>query len=478
MNETALATRRTNRPYETLRIGDTASTTKVLSARDLLVFAHASGNFNPIHLPADYGAPADSAGPVGPAMWAGAMISAVLGNILPGPGTLYLSQDLRFGERVKVGDTVTITVEVREKRPERVVVLDTRVERGDGAMVVTGTAEVVAPEREISFDAAAVPALLVESHQHIDRMIAACADLAPLPTAVVMPDDAPSLGGAVLAAEAGLIEPVLIGDPDAIAKLAVAEGFDIAGYELVAAADDLAASREAVSRARDGRAQAIMKGHLHTDTLLHAVVARDTGIRGNRRLSHAFVMDVPSLEHVLLITDAAINIAPTLEEKVDIVQNAIDLARALGIGQPKVGILSAVEIVNSKIPSTLDAAVLCKMAERGQITGALLDGPLAMDNALSIAAAKTKGLTSLVAGNAEVLVVPNLESGNMLAKELAFVAHAEGAGLVLGAKVPIMLTSRADDARSRLASCAVASLYMAWARSGRPVPGLAGGDGP
>jgi len=463
--------RRRNRTYDEIKVGDEASSSRVLTARDLLVFAHASGNFNPIHLPRERDRDHKKHNPVGPAMWAGSLISAVLGNSLPGPGTLYLSQSLMFRERIMIGDAVTTSVKVREKKEDRVVVFDTRVVRADGAPVVEGVAEVRAPAESIEIAPEVVPSLLIERHQHIERLIDLCANLPPMPTAVVCPEDENALGGMVLAAEAGLIEPILIGDPARMQAVAKAEGHDLSKFEIIETPDDAAASREAVALARDGRVVAIMKGHLHTDTLLHAVVSREGGIRTNRRLSHVFAMDVPSMDHVLLVTDAAINIAPTLEDKVDIVQNAIDLAQALGLSQPKVGILSAVEIVNPKIPSTLDAAVLCKMAERGQIKGGILDGPLAMDNALSLAAAKTKGLTSLVAGQANVLVVPNLESGNMLAKELAYVAHAEGAGLVLGAAVPIMLTSRADDERSRLASCAVAALYAEWKRTGHPVAG-------
>ncbi len=214
-----------------------------------------------------------------------------------------------------------------------------------------------------------------------------------------------------------------------------------------------------------GRAQTLMKGNLHTDELLHEIVKKDGGLRGTRRLSHVFVMDVPGLEHLLLISDAAINIAPTLEEKVDITQNAIDLGLALGMTLPRVGVLSAVETVTPKIPSTLDAAILAKMAERGQIKGGVVDGPLAMDNAIDMEAAKTKGITSLVAGRADILIVPNLEAGNMLAKEMTFIAHADSAGIVLGAKVPVILTSRADNEKARLASCAVAALYRSWQNS-------------
>jgi phosphate butyryltransferase len=280
-------------------------------------------------------------------------------------------------------------------------------------------------------------------------------------TAVVAPEEEHALAGAVMAARQSLIAPILVGAPARIAKAAKAARCDVDGYEIIEAADPDAAAARAVALVHEGRCEALMKGHLHTDALLHHVVKKDGGLRGSRRLSHVFVMDVPGLDHLLLISDAAINIAPHLEEKVDITQNAIDLALALGIDTPKVGVLSAVETVNPHIPSTLDAAILAKMAERGQIRGGLVDGPLAMDNAVDMGAARTKGITSLVAGRADILIVPNLEAGNMLAKELSFIAHAEAAGIVLGASVPIILTSRSDGEKARLASCAVAALAAA-----------------
>ena len=459
-----------NRPYETLTVGEEASITRVCTANDLFVFAHASGNVNPLHLPEQDGDGDGAPDAIAPSMWVGGLISSVLGNVLPGAGTLYESQHLRFGSRVHVGDTLRVNVKVVEKKPDRRVVMATRVTSNGGVAVAEGEAVVIAPDRLIETDYDSIPGLIVERHVHIGRLIEACAALPPLATAVVVPDEPNSLGGALLGREEGLIAPVLIGIPDDIERTAAEMGASLDGIEILAAGDDDEASSLAVALVHEGRAEAIMKGHLHSDRLLSAVVKRKGGLRTNRRLSHAFVMDVPGLEHLLMVTDAAINISPELETKVDIVQNAIHLAQSLGIPEPKVGILSAVEIVNPKIPSTLDAAILSKMAERGQIRGGLVDGPLAMDNAISLAAARNKGITSLVAGRADVLVVPNLEAGNMLAKELAFVAHAEGAGLVLGAQVPVMLTSRADDERSRLASCAVAALYRYWLREGKPLP--------
>jgi phosphate acetyltransferase len=280
-------------------------------------------------------------------------------------------------------------------------------------------------------------------------------------TAVVHPCDDVSLQGAIEAAKLRLVEPVLIGPAERIRNVAAASGLDIAGMEIVNAEHSHDSAAKAVELVRAGQAEALMKGSLHTDELMAAVVSRTTGIRTARRISHCFIMDVPGHDDALIITDAAVNIAPTLEEKVDIVQNAIDLAHALHAPEVRVAILSAMETVNAKVPSTVEAAALCKMADRGQITGALLDGPLALDNAISPAAAEIKHIVSPVAGRANVLVVPDLEAGNMLAKSLSFLANADAAGIVLGARVPVILTSRADSLLTRLASCAVAVMLAA-----------------
>ncbi len=284
-------------------------------------------------------------------------------------------------------------------------------------------------------------------------------DLPPVRTAVVHPCDEGSLAGALDAAEAAIIAPILVGPKAKIEKFAALLGRDISAIPLVDVPHSHAAAEKAIELVRAGKADALMKGSLHTDELMSEVVRKDTGIRTERRVSHVFIMDVPTYHKPLFITDAAVNIFPTLDDKVDIVQNAIDLATALGVERPKVAILSAAETVTSKIPSTIDAAALCKMADRGQIKGGLLDGPLAFDNAISVVAAKVKNIESDVAGDADILVVPDLEAGNMLAKVITFLAGADGAGIVLGARVPIALTSRADTPRARLASCAVAAVY-------------------
>ena len=291
-----------------------------------------------------------------------------------------------------------------------------------------------------------------------DQLLARCRGLAPVPTAVAHPCEETALAGAMDAAAQGLIAPILVGPRSKIEEVARAAGIALGSTRIVDAAHSHASATKAVELVKNGEAELLMKGSLHSDELLGAVVAREGGLRTGRRISHVFVMDVPTYHKVLIVTDAAINIAPTLDDKVDICQNAIDLVRSLGLERPKLAILAAVETVNSKMPSTLDAAALCKMADRGQITGAILDGPLAFDNAISKEAAAIKHIKSEVAGDPDILLVPDLEAGNMLAKQLTFLANADSAGVVLGARVPIILTSRADSVRSRIASCAVAVL--------------------
>jgi len=308
-----------------------------------------------------------------------------------------------------------------------------------------------------------------KKHEKYERLIAAAQEKAPLATAVAHPCDETSLQGALEAAEAGLIVPILVGPKEKIAAVARSLKADISRFEIVDVSHSHAAAEKAVELVRLGKAELLMKGSLHSDELLSAVANRETGLRTARRISHVFVMDVPSHPQTLFITDAAVNIAPDLMAKRDIIQNAIDLFTGLDLGTPKVAILSAVETINPSIPSTIEAAALCKMADRGQITGGEIDGPLAFDNAISMEAARIKGIKSPVAGQAQILVVPNLEAGNMLAKNLSFLSKADAAGIVLGARVPIILTSRADNVRTRMASCAVAMLFAHRRRVTEPV---------
>jgi phosphate acetyltransferase len=462
-----------NRTYDEIRIGDQAAMSRTLTKDDISLFAAMSGDFNPTHFFDTYAAKVGLDQIAGHGMWSGALISAVLGNQLPGPGTVYRHQDLAFHRPVSIGDTVTVTVTVRAKHDQdKRVVFDCVCANQAGLEVVTGVAEVIAPTTTISGPKAGLPDFGFRRRDGYQRLIQRCAPLEAITTAVVHPCDRSSLLGAIEAAEAGLIEPVLIGPEARIRAVAAEAEVDLAPYRMVATEHSHAAADEGVALARAGEVEALMKGSLHTDELMGAVMRSATGLRTQRRISHAFLFDVPAYDQPLIITDAAINIYPTLEDKVDIVQNAIDLAHVLEFDGVRVAILSAVETVFPKISSTIEAAALCKMADRGQITGGVLDGPLAFDNAINEDAARTKHIVSPVAGRANILVVPDLESGNMLAKQLTFFARADAAGIVLGARVPIVLTSRADNVRTRMASCAVAVL-MAHARRRPDQPAVA-----
>jgi phosphotransacetylase/acyl dehydratase len=453
---------RVNRTWDEIAVGDVGELTRVCTADDIVVFVLASGNYNPTHL-----APPLEA--VAPSMWVGSLFSSVLGNVLPGPGTTYRSQMLRFHDHAHVGDELTIRVTVTGKREdERLVILECRLVNQRGELIADGVAEVIAPDRKLRSGDVVLPNLKVMRHDKYRRLIAQARSLGPLNTAVVFPIDALSLRGAIEAAEAGLINPILVGPADTIRALADKEGITLGDARIIDVAQSQVAAARAVKLVHEGAARAIMKGSLHTDELSREVVRSTGGLRAGRRISHVFILDVPGLERFLFVTDAVINILPPLETKVDIVQNAIDLALALGVDTPKVGILSAVETVNPQIPSTVDAAALSKMAERGQIKGGLVDGPLAMDNAISTEAARTKGIKSLVGGNADILVVPNLEAGNMVVKQLTFLAGADISGIVVGAMVPAIITSRADDVQSRLASCAVSALYDHYQKTTKP----------
>jgi phosphotransacetylase len=335
---------------------------------------------------------------------------------------------------------------------------------------VIGTAEIIAPTEQIRWRRAQLPGVRLNEHLRYHQLIARCAGLKPVTTAIVHPCELSSLSGAVEPASAGLIVPVLVGPEAEIRTVAGSARINMSKFRLVAVPHSHAPAAEPVSLARSGEVEALMKGSLHTDELMQEVTAAETGLRTERRISHVYLFDVPTYPRPLLITDAAVNILSSLADKRDICQNAIDLAHIIGTPMPKVAILSAVETVTDKLQSTLDAAALCKMADRGQITGGLLDGPLAFDNAVSLQAARTKGIGSAVAGQADVLLVPNLEAGNVLAKQLTSFDGADAAGIVLGATLPIILTRRADSERTRIASWAIAALFAA---AGRATPGVA-----
>lgn len=447
-----------NRTFDELKPGDTANLIRTLTHKDIELFAVMSGDVNPMHVDEVFARSDMFHKVVANGMWGGALISTVLGTQLPGPKTIYVDQSLHFRRSIGLGDTITVTVKVRKKDEEtRRVVFDCRAVNQSGEEVITGTAEVIAPAEKISRARIVLPEVeLWQKGRRYERLIEMTCGLDPIRTAVVHPVDTPSLLGAVEAARARLIVPVLVGPEPKIRAAAALAQLDLTPYEIVPSAHSEAAAVQAVAMARAGKVDALMKGALHTNELMHAVIDRDRGLRTARRVSHVFAIDAPGYPRALFVTDAAIIVYPTR----DIIQNAIDLVHALGIPEPRVAILSAVETVTETIRSTLDAAALCKMADRGQITGGILDGPLAFDNAVSAEAARTKGIISPVAGRADIFVVPDLEAGNMLAKQLEYLGEAQVAGIVLGARVPIILTIRADKTLVRLGSCAIALLLV------------------
>ena len=459
-----------NRTFDELAIGDSATIERTLTTEDIQLFAVLSGDVNPQHLDAEYAASTRFQGVIAHGMLGGALISAVLGTRLPGPGTIYLGQTLKFLAPVRVGDTlrVSVTVTARDEAKKRLK-LACSCTNQDGVAVISGEADVIAPTERIERARTTLPEVrLTVNGDGLHRLLDHVRPMGATPMGVVHPCDALSLSGALDARAAGLITPVLIGPRARIMAVAQENGLDISGIDIEDVPHSHAAAARAVELVAPGRVEALMKGSLHTDELMAAVVARDAGLRTKRRVSHCFVLQTPYYPRPFIVTDAAINLAPDLEQKADIVRNAIDLAHAIGVEMPKVAILAAVETVSPTMPATLDAAALCKMADRGQIAGGVLDGPLAFDNAVSIAAARTKGIASDVAGQADVLVVPDLESGNMLAKQLMYMGEAASAGIVLGAKVPIVLTSRADSRQSRIASCAIALMLAHRYRAAPP----------
>ncbi|TDT99582.1 MULTISPECIES: bifunctional enoyl-CoA hydratase/phosphate acetyltransferase [Azorhizobium] len=451
-----------NRTFDELAIGDSACITRAVSEEDIKLFAAVSGDVNPAHMDPAYAATAIFGHVVAHGMWTGALVSSVLGTELPGPGTIYLEQDLRFRRPVSPGDLITAMVKVAEKRPEKkIVILETRCTNQDGTDVLTGTATVIAPTEKLRLPRMAVPEISVRPQTHYEAFITRARNLPTMTVGVVHPCSAEALQAAIEARDEGLIDPILIGPEAKIRSTAEAAGISLDGLRIEPAAHSHAAAARGVELAAAGTVSALMKGSLHTDEILGAVVASGSGLRTERRISHVYALDVPTYPKSLIVTDAAINIAPTLAQKRDICQNAIDLLHRLGVAEPLVAVLAAVETVNPDMPATLDAAALSMMARRGQITGAKVDGPLAFDNAVSFAAARIKEIVSPVAGQADILLVPNLEAGNLLAKQMIYLAGADAAGLVLGARVPIILTSRADSLRVRLASVALAKLSIA-----------------
>ncbi len=451
-----------NHTFDEIEVGGGAQLSRTLKAEDIELFAAMSGDVNPAHVDPEYANDTRFHGIIVQGMWGGALISTVLGTEYPGPGTIYLSQSLRFLRPVRVGDTLDVSVRVSAKDAEHHhVTLDCRCVDQHGNEVITGTALVLAPTEKVK-RARKMPMQVRLSDKTLcyRQLLALTEGLAPISVAVVHPCSEEALSDALEAAKMGLIKPILVGPEHKIRAVAESAKIDLSAQCIVNTPHSHAAAALAVTMARNGEVQALMKGSQHTDELMAAVVKTEDGLRTGRRVSHVYALDVPSYYKPLLISDAAINVEPDLDAKRDIVQNAIDLAHAIGIANPKVAILAAVEMVTAKMRSTLDAAALCKMAERGQITGGVVDGPLAFDNAISAEAAKDKGIASAVAGQADILIAPDLEAGNMIAKQLQYLADAQAAGLVMGARVPVILTSRADGVHARIASCALAMLVV------------------
>lgn len=458
-----------NVTFDELILGRQASLSRTLTQNDINLFAAVSGDVNPSHMDAVFANSDMFHGVVGHGMWSGALISTLLGTVLPGPGTIYLEQNIQFRQPVRIGDNLTITIVVRDKNEKKHIVnFDCKGVNQKGETVLEGLAKVIAPIKKIKVAKTELPQIQILNHDHFNAVINSCKNLPPIKTAIVHPVTANVLEAVADSVKAGLIIPVLIG-PIAKINCAASEAkISLTDWAIIDTEHSNAAAIKAVELASIGKVDAIMKGALHTDELMSAVVHPNSGLRTQYRVSHVYVMDVPTYHKPLMITDAAINIAPNAADKADICQNAINLWLTLfgDNNKPKVAILAAVEMVNPKMQATVDAAVLCKMADRGQIVDGILDGPLAFDNAINKQAAAEKNITSPVAGDADILLVPEIESGNILAKQLTFLGHADAAGIVLGARVPIILASRADSLRTRLLSCAVAVKMVAASKIG------------
>ncbi|WP_028389008.1 bifunctional enoyl-CoA hydratase/phosphate acetyltransferase [Legionella fairfieldensis] len=459
-----------NVPFDELTLGQRASLTRTLTQEDISLFAAMSGDVNPAHLDPEFAKSDIFRGIVGHGMWSGSLISALLGTVLPGPGTIYLEQDIKFRKPVRIGDNVTITLIVRDKfRDKSIVTFDCKGVNQHGETIMDGLATVLAPSKKIRVAKADLPHIEIHNHDSFQAIIQSCQNMEAIRTAIVHPVKANVLTAVADSVQAGLILPLLIGPKTKIKAAAQEADIDLSQWDLVDTEHSDAAASKAVELAVTAKVDAIMKGSLSSHELLAAVVPTSCHLRTKYRISHAYVMDVPSYHKPLIVTDAAINIMPNAAEKADICQNAINLWRVL-FGEdkkPKVAILAAIELVSPAMQATVDAATLCKMADRGQIINGILDGPLAFDNAINKQAADDKGIVSPVAGDADILLVPEIESGNILAKQLTFFGHADAGGIVLGARVPIILTSRADSLRTRLLSCALAVKMAAARKAGK-----------
>lgn len=450
-----------NRPFDELTRGDEARLEREFSERDFRIVTALAGEALPHHVDREL-ADGDCFQRLLGGMWTASILKLIIGADMPGEGACVKAQRLNFHEMVRVGDKIAFKATVSDLDPAaRTAVLSCEARREDGELVLDGEMDVDPPSQAVTRERSKPPSLFMSTPpDRFATLIKHAEGREPIRTAVVYPVDEPSISGALGSAERGLITPVMIGPAHEIKQVAANAGLNLANCEIIDVASPDAAAEQAAERAAIGEVAALMKGKLHTDDLLEAVMSKRQ-LRTERRMSHVFAMDVPVYPRLLFISDAAVNIRPTLRHLRDIVQNAIDLARAVGVEEPRVALLSAVEEVTEKIESSMNAAALCKMAERGEIRGGILDGPLAMDNAVSEHAARIKGIESPVAGKADILIVPDLVSGNILAKDLDYLAGAEAAGVVLGAKIPIILTSRADTPGERIASAALASLFAA-----------------
>jgi len=449
-----------NRTYDEISVGETASLQRTLTKDDIEVFAILSGDVNPAHLDEAYARETPFHRVIAHGMWGGTLISTVLGTRLPGPGTIYVSQQLSFVRPVGLGDVITVSVSVTGKGEKNRLHLACLCTNQEGKPVITGEAEVIAPTAKVVRPPAALPELHLHRHERFAQLMALTASVEPIACAVIFPVEAHGLRAAIEARHAGLIRPVLVGPRARITALAASLDMglgELADADWVEATSEHHALEAAMALAREGRVQALLQGDVDAGPLLGALVHRQHGLRTHRRISHAYVADAPDHGAPFIVTDALVNIQPSLEDKRDIVQNAIDLARVLGM-QPRVAILSASPVVHSKLSSSMDAAALCKMLERHQIAGGIVDGPLPFDAAIDADIAKLTHPDSPVAGQANVLMVPNMETGDMLVKQLHLLADADVAGIVLGAQVPVILTNATDSPRTRLASAALALL--------------------
>lgn len=445
-----------NRTYNEINVGDKAVLTRTLRPEDIQLFAIMSGDVNPAHVDPEYARSSMFHEVIAHGMWGAALISTVLGTEFPGPGTIYIDQTLRFSRPVKVGDTMTVTITCAKKFDHNNhMVFDCLCTNQDDLKVISGQAEVLAPTVKIKRARMAMPELMISDRElRYRRLLEKTKGMTPVLAAFAHPCDVESLRMAVAARDVGAMLPVLVGPEARMRALAEQNGLDLHECRFVDVPHSHAAAQHAVALAASDEVEVLVQGSQRTAELLRAVIAPH-GLRTARRISHVLYIDVQTYPHPLFITDTLVNIDPTLEDKVDIVQNAIDFAHKMGVPEPKVALLAAIETVTPKMRATTDAAALCKMADRGQITGALVDGPLGFDNAVSLVSARQQGIRSVVAGHADILVAPDLESANMLAKQLEHLSDAVSAGVAMGAHVPIVLLTRSDSQQSRVASCAL-----------------------